>query len=208
LIDQPGTWPSLGGDHSWDDLVEELHRAMAKLVRMQRGISPIQDLISKEETGMALLTGDEIIEIATHLEESGEAFYNAAAERATTADIKALFQDLAVQEQYHRQAFQQMGRGGVELALSPEQWDEFQAYTDALLRQSFFAKPENALNLAAGAQDEREALKAALDFEKEAMLFFHELQNAVRGPGQQTVERIIQEEKQHVQRLSGMLAAA
>jgi rubrerythrin len=156
---------------------------------------------------MALLTGDEIIEIATRLEESGEAFYNAAAERATTADVKALFQDLAVQEQYHRRAFEQMGRGVVELALTPDQWDQFQAYTDALLRQSFFAKPENALNLASQAEDEHSALQAALEFEKEAMLFFYELKAVVRGPGLQTVERVIEEEKQHVQRLSGLLAA-
>jgi len=157
---------------------------------------------------MALLTGDEIIEIATRLEESGEAFYNAAAERATGAEVKALFEDLAVQELYHRRAFQQMGRDVVEVALSPEQWDQFQAYTEALLRNSFYAKPENALNRAATARDEREALRAALDFEKEAILFFQELESVVRGPGQQTVERIIQEEKQHIQRLSSMLAAA
>ena len=49
--------------------------------------------------------------------------------------------------------------------------------------------------------------QAALDFEKEAMLFFHELGNVVRGPGRQTVERIIQEERQHIQRLAGILAA-
>ncbi len=157
---------------------------------------------------MALLTGDEIIEIATRLEESGEAFYGAAAEKATSASVKALFEDLAVQEQYHRRAFQQMGHDAVELALSPEQWDEFQAYTNALLQQSFFAKPEKALNRAAIAQDERCALQAALDFEKEAILFFQELQAVVRSPGRQTVERIIQEEKQHIQQLSGMLAAS
>lgn len=155
---------------------------------------------------MALLTGDEIIEIATRLEESGEVFYNAAAEKAATPGIKALFEDLAVQEQYHRRAFQQMGRGAVELTLSPEQWEEFQGYADALLKQSFFAQPENALNQAAQAEDEREALRAALDFEKEAMLFFHELQAAVKGADRETVERIIHEEKQHVQRLSAMLA--
>lgn len=156
---------------------------------------------------MALLTADEIIEIATRLEESGEAFYTAAAEKVTTGGIKDLFEDLAIQEQYHRRAFQQMGRDVVELALSPEQWDQFQAYTEALLQQNFFASPENALNLAAGAQDERDALQAALNFEKETMLFFHELRDAVRGPGRQTVERIIQEEKRHIQRLASMLAA-
>ena len=101
-----------------------------------------------------------------------------------------------------------MGRGGVEFALSPEQWDEFQGYTDALLRQSFFAQPENALNLAAQAEDEQAALHTALDFEKEAMLFFHELQAVVKGADRVVVERIIQEEKQHVQRLSGLLAAS
>lgn len=156
---------------------------------------------------MALLTGDEIIEIATRLEENGETFYNAAAEKATTPGIKALFEDLALQEQYHRRAFQQMGRDTVEVALSPEQWDQFQAYTGALLQQSFFAKPETALNLAAGAGDERSALQAALDFEKEAMLFFNELKDVVGGADKQVVARIIQEEKQHIQRLSGILAA-
>ena len=155
---------------------------------------------------MALLTGDEVIEIATQLEESGEAFYNAAAERATGVEVKALFEELAVQEQYHRRAFQQMGRDAVEIALSPEQWDEFEAYTGALLKNSFFAKPENALNQAAQAEDERSALQAALSFEKEAMLFFHELGEAVQGHDREIVGRIIQEEKQHVQRLSAILA--
>jgi rubrerythrin len=156
---------------------------------------------------MALLTGDEIVEIAMRLEQRGEAFYTAAAEQVTNAGISTLFEDLALQEQYHRRAFQQMGRDMVELALSPDQWDQFQAYTGALLQQSFFAKPDGALSQATEAMDEREALQAALDFEKETLLFFYELRDVVRGPGRQVVERIIQEEKRHIQRLSGMLQA-
>ncbi len=156
---------------------------------------------------MALLTGDEIIEIAVHLEERGETFYTAAAGTASTSDVKTLFEELAVQEQYHRRAFQQMGRGVVELALSPEQWDEFQAYTGALLRQSLFDKPKGALSQAVEAMSKQEALQAALGFEKETLLFFHELRNVVKGPAQQTVDRIVEEERQHIQRLSGLLAA-
>jgi rubrerythrin len=156
---------------------------------------------------MTLLTGDEIIEIAVGLEERGEAFYNAAAEQATRAEVKALFEELAVQERYHRRAFQQMGRGVVELALSPEQWDQFQAYTGALLQQSLFDRPEGALSQAVEATDEQNALKAALGFEKETLLFFHELREAVKGPARQTMDRIIEEERRHIQRLSGMLAA-
>ncbi len=155
---------------------------------------------------MALLTGDEIIEIAVLLEERGEQFYTAAAQRATSAACRALFEDLAGQERLHRRAFQQISRDVIELALAPDQWEQFQAYTGALLQQSFLSKPDNALNLAADATDERSALQAALSFEKETLLFFHELQEIVRGAGQLTVERIIREEKRHVQRLASMLA--
>jgi rubrerythrin len=156
---------------------------------------------------MALLTGNEIIEIAMRLEDSGAAFYNAAADRAADERVKALFEELAIEEQYHRSAFQQMGSNVVEFALTSEQWDEFQAYTDTLLQQQFFSSPENALNLAWQAHDERGALQSALDFERETLIFFHQLRDVVRGPEQQTVDRIIQEESHHIQRLSGMLAA-
>ena len=156
---------------------------------------------------MALLTGDEIIEIAMRLEERGEAFYNAAAADATTAEIKALFEELAIQEQYHRRAFQQMGRDLVQLTLSDEQWEQFQAYAGVLLDQRVFDNPDGALGQAAGVQDERVALQAALDFEKETLQFFEELKLVVKGADQQTVERIIGEEEHHVKRLSGMLAA-
>jgi rubrerythrin len=106
---------------------------------------------------MALLTGDEVVEIAIRLEESGEAFYTAAAEKANDLDVKALFQQLALQEMYHRRAFQQMDRGTVQAVLTADQWEEFQAYTGALLQQSFFDRPEDALNVAARAEDERTA---------------------------------------------------
>ena len=156
---------------------------------------------------MALLTGDEIVEIAMRLEEEGEAFYNAAAEQATTAEIKDLFEELAIQEQYHYRAFQQMGRDIVQTTLSDEQWDQFQEYTGALLNQRIFDKPDGALSKAASVQDEREALKAALGFEKETLQFYHGLRDVVRGADQQTVDRIIGEEEQHIRRLSGVLSA-
>ncbi|MFN2182548.1 MAG: ferritin-like domain-containing protein [Anaerolineae bacterium] len=155
---------------------------------------------------MALLTGDETIEIAVRLEERGEAFYHTAAGRTDAAEIKALFEELAIQEQYHRRAFQQMGRDIAQLALSDEQWEQFQAYSGALLEQRVFDKPAGALAEAAQAKSETEALRAALGFEQETVQFYRELRGVVRGADQQTVDRIIGEEEHHIQRLSGMLA--
>lgn len=155
---------------------------------------------------MALLTGDEIIEIAIGLEERGETFYTAAARQATTAEIKELFEELAIQEQYHRQSFKKMGRDLVQSTLSDEQWDQFQSYAGALLRQRLFDKPDGALGKAVIAQDEREALQAAIGFEEETLRFFRDLREVVRGGDRRAVDRIIGEEEQHVQRLSGVLA--
>lgn len=157
---------------------------------------------------MALLTGDEIIEIAIRLEERGESYYSAAAKTATTGEIKALFEDLANQEQYHRQAFQKMGRDVVQATLSDDQWEQFEDYTGALLEQRIFDKPEGAVARAAIVQDEKEALGAAVGFEEETLGFFRELREVVRGSEQRTVDRIIAEEEEHIRRLSGMLSAA
>ena len=156
---------------------------------------------------MTLLTGDEIIEIAIRLESQGEAFYVEAAKSTITTSVKALFEDLAQQERHHRRAFQQMGRDVVELALSPEQWADFQAYAVALLQQSLLDRPGGALGRMAENMDMGEALQAALEFEKETLLFFYEMREAVRGPGQRVVDSIVQEEKRHIQRLAGMQAA-
>ncbi|MCL7451423.1 MAG: ferritin family protein [Anaerolineae bacterium] len=156
---------------------------------------------------MALMTGDEILEIATRLEENGEAFYASAADCATTAGVKALFRDLALQERLHRRAFEAMAGGEVTLGFTAEQHEEFLAYTDALLRKEFFDGSGGALDRAAHAGDERSVLKAALEFEKETLLFYHELEGIVGNADRETVAGIIQEEKQHIQRLSKMLAA-
>jgi rubrerythrin len=155
---------------------------------------------------MALLTGNEIIDMAVRLEEKGQAFYNAAAERADSAEVQSLFAELAVQEQYHRRAFEQMGGGAVALSMADEQWEQFQAYRDALLQNTFFADAEGALKRAKEARDEGEALQAALDFEKETLGFYQDLRDVVRGADRQTIERIANEEKEHIRRLSAMLA--
>jgi rubrerythrin len=98
-----------------------------------------------------------------------------------------------------------MGHNIVRTALSDEQWDQFQEYTGALLNQRIFDKPDGALSKAAIVQDEREALEAALGFEKETLQFYQGLRDVVRGADQQTVDRIIGEEEQHIRRLSSVL---
>ncbi len=47
---------------------------------------------------MAVFTAVEALNMALRIEENGKAFYTAAAERAQQPEVKALLEDLAVQE--------------------------------------------------------------------------------------------------------------
>jgi rubrerythrin len=155
---------------------------------------------------MSILTGEEIIEIAVRLEEKGEAFYIAAAKNAANPDVQFLFQDLADQERLHRRAFERMSGGILEQALTSQQWDEFQAYAGALLQQRVTDKPDGSLKRAEQAVAGNEALEAAIGFERETLEFYIQLRDVVRAREQHAVDAIIQEEHDHVARLSALLA--
>lgn len=155
---------------------------------------------------MAVFTAAEAIEMAMEIEKNGETFYNAAAERATDPEVTALFKDLAVQEQGHYRVFQNM-LGGITQApdLPVTEYDQYQAYVQVALENALFAGPDKALALAEQAKDRETALRAALGFEKDTMLFFYDLRDMVSEGDRQAISKVIQEEKKHVRRLANML---
>ena len=53
--------------------------------------------------------------------------------------------------------------------------------------------------------DEKEAIRMAMGFEKETILFFYTLRDLVTGGQQEMIGKIIAEEKLHLRRLAGML---
>ncbi len=155
---------------------------------------------------MAVFTAAEALEMAMEIEENGELFYNQAAERSADSAVKALFEDLAVQEQGHYQVFQKM-LGGVEPALeSPAiEYDQYETYLHVALENALFAGPEKALTLAKQAEDRETALRAAMGFEKDTLLFFYDLRDMVSEKDRDAVSAVIREEKKHLRRLTEML---
>jgi rubrerythrin len=155
---------------------------------------------------MAVFTATEALEMAMEIEKNGEMFYNTVAERSTDSDVKALFEDLAIQEQGHYRVFQEM-LGGIEPALeSPAvEYDQYETYLHVALENALFAGPEKALTLAKQAEDRETALRAAMGFEKDTLLFFYDLRDMVSEKDRETVSAVIREEKKHLRRLAGML---
>ena len=155
---------------------------------------------------MSLLKAADVVELAMGLEQSGEAFYRAVAKKATLPQVQALFSDLAEQEALHYAAFANLSQAvRNKPLLLPEEWDQYQDYLQATVQSAFFEGPDKALAAAERVQDEREALGMAMSFEKETMLFFHDLRDMASPADQGVITRIIEEEKRHLRRLAGLL---
>ena len=156
---------------------------------------------------MAFLTAAEALKWAMEIEENGEVFYNAVAAKSADPEVKALFEDLAVQERGHRRAFQKMlekVKPDPDLSSVGIQYDEYQAYLQAVLADALFAGPDKGLALAEQAQDRETALRAAMGFEKDTLLFFYDLREMVSEAERGAISDVILEEKAHLRRLAKM----
>ena len=155
---------------------------------------------------MAVLTSVEALKWALEIEKNGEAFYNEVAAKSADPEVKALFEDLAAQERGHYQAFQKMlEKVKPDPDLSKVDYDEYQTYLQVALDSALFAGPDKGLTLAKEAQDRETALRAAMGFEKDTLLFFYDLREMVSEAKRGTISDIITEEKAHLRRLAKML---
>jgi rubrerythrin len=147
----------------------------------------------------------EVIEMAIATERSGQAFYQAASKLAKENSLKELFQYLAEEEEKHLKTFQGFYDTLKEKPeITPYNWEEAKPYLEALVDSKFFASPEKVINLAKEAKDELEVIYAAIDFEKDTLLFFYQILDMIRSQEQELVKKIIEQEKKHIQRLSTM----
>jgi len=155
---------------------------------------------------MTIFQAADVVEMALELEKSGEVFYRAVAKKVKSAQIQALFEDLADQEVQHYAAFQKLSKTVWDKPLMlPDAWNQYLMYLQATIQSAFFEGEDKALALAEQVTDEKEALCMAMGFEKETLLFFYDLRDMVSEGDRMILMRIVNEEKSHLRRLADML---
>jgi rubrerythrin len=160
----------------------------------------------REEGTLAFLKAADVVEMAMELEKSGEAFYRAVAQKAKSPQVQSLFEDLANQEVRHYKTFAKLSEAVRDKPwMLAGEWEEYQGYLEATVQSAFFEGEDKALAVAEEVADEKEAVRMAIGFEKETLLFFHDLRDMVSGADREAIDRIVAEEKLHVRRLAGML---
>ena len=147
---------------------------------------------------------DEVFEMAEQMERNGENFYKSAAATIDDEAHKKLLLELAAMEVDHEKTFKAM-RSDLKAAeksatvFDPE--GEAALYLRALVdTRVFFEKKVDVSSM-------EKILKAAIEAEKDSIVFYLGMKNAVPEKfGQDRIEGIIKEEMGHIRLLSRELA--
>ncbi|NLE43967.1 MAG: ferritin family protein [Chloroflexi bacterium] len=155
---------------------------------------------------MTVFTAAEALNMALEIETNGEVFYSAVAARQADPETKAVFEELAAQERVHHQVFSRMlGQVSPDVELPDADYEAYREYVQVALDGGLFAGKDKALRMAEEAETKASAVRSALGFEKDTLLFFYDLREMVPEKEQDAITRIIREEKAHVRRLASML---
>jgi rubrerythrin len=149
-----------------------------------------------------LLTADQIFGIGVEIEKNGRAFYAAAASNAAGSSIKKLLNELAVWEKKHIEIFTALRNKLPPQAKDENLYDpsdEIALYLKATADNHVFIRNSNMEALAAGCKTPQDILNIALSFEKDSVVFYASVREAVaEGAGKAEVEQLIHEELTHI----------
>lgn len=137
----------------------------------------------------------EVVEQAIQTERLGYQFYTTMAERFKKEEkLNKLFTTLAEKELTHEKTFTELKNiiGDAE----PEGWEEIEQYMRAIVESEFFLGKNKALPSMEHIKTVSDAVKFALQFEKETLLYFYGIKDAVKE--KDIVDEIINEERSHI----------
>ncbi|MDO8282885.1 MAG: ferritin family protein [Thermodesulfovibrionia bacterium] len=144
----------------------------------------------------------EIVEQAIQTEKLGYEFYTTLAEKfRDDGKLCGLFELLAGQELKHEQVF--IGLKGQISTKSLVDWDEASHYLRAIVESEFFLGSKKALPSLQNIKTGNDALRHAMFFEKETLLYFYSMRDLVIE--WKVVDEIINEEKSHIKQISQMM---
>ncbi len=146
-------------------------------------------------------TGDEVIQIAVEMEETGEMFYEALAATTGNEQVRSMCRRLARDEIDHRRTFQRLRESFAAdwplRELEPEELD----FTQSLINEKILPDPDEARAVASGGST-ADAMDMAIRMEADSVRFYSELLAGADGRDAEAIRRIIREEKSHQRMLT------
>ncbi len=149
---------------------------------------------------------DEIFQMAEQIERNGSAFYRKAASFATRPATAQILLKLAAMEDEHEKTFARMRAELSEQernAPLPDPEDQASLYLRAWADGQVFDVRSNPAERLRGKERVEEILQLAIGLEKDSIVFYLGMKEAIpRRLGQSKVDGIIKEEMRHIATLS------
>ncbi len=147
----------------------------------------------------------EAVEQAVQTERLGHDFYLEMAKRfMENAQMKELCETLAEKELEHEKRFMElMGQLRDDQEVD---WEEVSKYLRAIVESEFFLGKGKSLPSLERVKTVADAVKLAMGFEKETLLYFYMIRDVFTGKG--IISQIIDEEKSHIVWLSRLARSA
>lgn len=152
----------------------------------------------------------EVFKMAVAIEENGRRFYEKAAGRPFPEMLQKLFRDLAGEEIGHRALFQNFLDALPPSATRDTVWDpdgELDKYLKLMASQHVFNRSESEMEaMLAKVEDTISAIKMAMGFEKDTIVFFLEMAEASESDESRAfIGKLVDEERGHLKKLADIL---
>jgi rubrerythrin len=147
----------------------------------------------------------EVFKIAIQIEENGKRFYEESQKVIDNTTIQKLFAELAEQEIEHKRKFESLKAQLPATSTGSTVWDpdnELDQYIKMMADDHVFMTSISLRDQLAQIKDAKSALKMAIEFEKDSVLFFLTLEDFTDKKDQELIKSLVKEEQGHLKRLT------
>ena len=148
-------------------------------------------------------SSNELITLAIGIEKRGIVFYEIMTRSTENAAAREVFHGLMEMEREHIHVFENIpDKDRVDPVLENEV--EYSAYLKSLINSAVFNEESVVSEMATQVNSDVAALELGISMEKDSILFYYEMRERLAGSYRVTVDRIISEEKMHLNQLAGL----
>ena len=143
----------------------------------------------------------EVLDFAVYIEQNGYEFYSEASKKFSDRKIVALFEYLALEETKHEKLFKDLAKSSNTFDAEESYEGEFNAYMKEFCASHSLANRDTIRTSLENMKTFEDVLDKALSFEKDSVVFFSELKYMGIFDRGQVIDKVIQEELDHLRKL-------
>ena len=153
---------------------------------------------------MTKFAANEIVELGVQIEVNGREFYAITAKKSKNSKAKEIFEYLAGEEEKHITKFRGILASVQDYEPREAYPEEYFSYMNTLASDYVFTRKNKGAEIAKSIKDEREAVGLGIKAEKDSISFYEGMKKFLQQKGKETIDRVIEEEKEHEKKLTAL----